>query len=96
VKRRKRFTLMPAITLASLSLIVGLPSLSGIRLYAATSEKFTTVTVHPGDTLWRLAGAHTSNGGSVQETVDTIEAANRLATGTLSPGQRIRIPVASN
>ena len=85
---------MPAVTLATLSLIIGLPSLSGIRLYAATSEKFATVIVQPGDTLWRIAATHTPPGGSVQETVDSIEAANRRPSATLTPGEKIRIPTA--
>jgi len=92
VRKRKGFTLMPAITLASLSLLIGLPSLSGISLYAATSEKFTPVVVRPGDTLWHLAAVHTPTGGSVQETVDSIEAANHLSSATLTPGEKIRIP----
>ncbi len=90
--KRKRFTLLPIIALASLSLMISLPTLSGIHLYAASSEKFSTVTVRPGDTLWRLASSHTPSGGDVQETVDRIAAANRLSNSTLNPGERIRIP----
>ncbi len=93
MRKPRRFTLMPAITLASLSLLIALPTLSGIRLYAASSEKFTTITVHPGDTLWRLAATRTPSGGNVQETVDIIQAANRLSSATLSPGERLRIPL---
>ena len=37
VYRRKRLTLMPVIALAALSLMVALPTLSGMRLYAATA-----------------------------------------------------------
>ena len=66
--RRKRFTLMPAIALAALSLMVALPTLSSVRLYAATAQRYATVTVRPGDTLWSIAAAHAGPNADVQET----------------------------
>ena len=50
--RRKRITLMPAIALAALGALVAFPALSSSRLYAAGPERFATVAVHRGDTLW--------------------------------------------
>lgn len=90
--RRKRFTLMPAIALAALSLMVALPTLSSMRLYAATAQHYSTVIVRPGDTLWSIAAARTSGSGDVQELVDRISDANHLQAATLQPGQRLRIP----
>jgi nucleoid-associated protein YgaU len=92
VGRRKRFTLMPAIALASLSLMVALPTLSSVRLYAAGSQHYATVVVRPGDTLWSIASARTGASGDVQELVDRISDANHLQAATLQPGQRLRIP----
>jgi LysM domain len=91
VVRRKRFTLMPAIALAGLGLMVALPTLSGVRLYAATTQHYATVTVQPGDTLWGIASARTSRGDDVQEMVDRITDANDL-TGSIQPGQHLLIP----
>jgi nucleoid-associated protein YgaU len=92
VGRRKRFTLMPAIALAALSLMVALPTLSSMRLYAATAQHYATVVVQPGDTLWSIAAARTGGNGDVQELVDRISDANHLRAATLQPGQRLRIP----
>jgi Tfp pilus assembly protein FimV len=92
VGRRKRFTLMPAIALAALSLMVALPTLSSMRLYAATAQHYATITVQPGDTLWSIAAARTSANSDVQELVDRISDANHLQAATLQPGQRLRIP----
>jgi len=92
VGRRKRFTLMPAIALVALGLLVALPMLSSIRLYAATTERYATVTVHSGDTLWSIASSHTGSGNDVQETVDRIADANHLNTGTIQPGEHLRVP----
>jgi nucleoid-associated protein YgaU len=92
VGRRKRFTLMPAIALAALGLMVALPTLSGVRLYAATAQRYVTVTVHPGDTLWSIAAAHAGETADVQEIVDRMAEANRLHSGNLQPGQHLRIP----
>jgi LysM repeat protein len=92
VGRRKRFTLMPVIALAALSLMVALPTLSSTRLYAATAQKYATVVVTPGDTLWSIAAAHAGN-ADIQETIDEITSVNHLRGVTLQPGQRLRIPV---
>jgi nucleoid-associated protein YgaU len=91
VGRRKRFTLMPLITLMALSLMVALPTLSNMRLYAASAPRYTVVTVTPGDTLWSIAVAHAGD-NDVQETVDRITEANHLQATTLQPGQHLRIP----
>jgi nucleoid-associated protein YgaU len=92
IVRRKRFTLMPAIALAALGLMVALPTLSSMRLYAATTQRYVSVTVHPGDTLWSIASSHAGQNSDVQEAVDRITAANHLTGGTLQPGQHLRIP----
>jgi hypothetical protein len=76
--RRKRFTLMPAVALAALGALVAIPTLSTSRLYAATPEHYSAVTVR--------------SGGDIQETVDTIAAVNHLSDATIAPGERLRIP----
>ena len=90
--KRKRFTLMPMIALATLSLMVALPTLSSMHLYAASTERFSTITVQPGDSLWGIAAAHTSAEGDVQETVDRIASVNHLGSTAVLPGQHLRIP----
>ena len=92
MSRRKRFTLMPAITLAALSLVIALPALSSMRLYAATTQHYATVVVRPGDTLWSIASAHTGQSADVQEVVDRITEANHLGPASIQPGQHLRIP----
>ena len=89
---RKRFTLMPAIALAALSLIVTVPTLSSMHLYAATAQRYAEVTVQPGDTLWSIASAHTGSTGDVQDTIDRISAVNHVQASMLYPGQKLRIP----
>ncbi|MBV9719571.1 MAG: LysM peptidoglycan-binding domain-containing protein [Candidatus Eremiobacteraeota bacterium] len=83
---------MPAIALAALGLMVALPTLSSVRLYAATAQRYAVVTVHPGDTLWAIAAAHGKSNADVQETVDRISDANHLENGNIQPGERLRIP----
>lgn len=92
MERRKRLTLMPAIALAGLGLMVALPTLSSMRLYAASTQRYVTVTVHPGDSLWSIAAAHAQPSADVQEVVDRISDANGLHGGSLLPGERLRIP----
>lgn len=89
--RRKKVTLMPVIALAALSLMVALPSLSSTRLYAASAPRYAVVTVHPGDTLWSIAAAH-SGDADVQDAIDRITAMNHLRNANLQPGEKLRIP----
>ena len=84
---------MPAIALAALGLMVALPTLSSVRLYAATTQRYTAVTVHPGDSLWSIAASHAAPSADVQEVVDQITAANHLTGGELQPGERLKIPI---
>jgi LysM repeat protein len=90
--RRRRLTLMPAIALTALGLIVAIPTLSSVRLYAATTQRYATVTVRPGDTLWSIAAVRARPSSDVQELVDRITDANHLQGGTIQPGERLRIP----
>ena len=91
--KRRRFTLMPVIALATLSLMIALPTLSSTRLHAASAQRYTTVTVRPGDTLWAIATAHTESNADVQETIDRITEVNHLDSAALQPGEQLRIPV---
>jgi len=92
VVTRKRVTLMPAIVLAALSLMVSVPALSSMHLYAATAQRYAEVTVQPGDTLWSIASAHTSDNGDVQDMIDRISAVNHLSASVILPGEKLRIP----
>ncbi len=91
-RKRKRITLMPAVSLAALSALIAIPALSQARLYAAAPEHFANVTVQRGDTLWSIADRYTLVGGSVQDTVDRIMSVNALASAAVVPGQRLEIP----
>jgi len=90
--RRKRTSLMPAVALAALGAIVAIPALSSPRLYAAGPERFTTVTVRAGDTLWSLAERRTPTGGDVEQAIDMIVAANHLDGAAIVPGEHLNIP----
>jgi predicted Zn-dependent protease len=84
---------MPAVALAALGALVTIPVLSSSGLYAATPTHYTSVNVKPGDSLWQLAAAHTTNGKNIEDTIDSIMSVNHLSTATIVPGQRLRIPL---
>lgn len=67
---------------------------AGDSSQAATSARFITVTVAPGDTLWSLAG-QLSDSGSTQALVSEIIEINSLSSADVSTGQEIRIPLNS-
>ncbi len=90
--KRKKLTLMPAVALAGLSALVAFPALSQSRLYAAGPEHFQMTTVARGENLWTIADRYTADGQNVQETVDTIMAANGLTSATVIAGERLKIP----
>jgi len=89
---RKRFTLMPLIAIAGLSLVVTLPALSATQLHAAKPVTYASVTVKSGDSLWNLANDRTPQGGDIQATVDAIIAVNHLHGSEIAPGQHLNIP----
>jgi len=89
---RKRITLTPALAMAALGALIAIPALSSSRLYAASPERFTTLTVQRGDSLWAVAEKYTPDGGNVQETIDEISAANHLSGATVITGQKLKIP----
>jgi predicted Zn-dependent protease len=84
---------MPIITLAALSLMVTVPALSSMHLYAATPQHYATVVVRAGDTLWSIASAHTPSSNDVQDTIDRITEVNHLAGASIQPGERLRVPM---
>jgi len=93
--RKRRFTLMPMITLATLALVVAMPVLSSTRLYAAGARHFAVVTVRPGDTLWGIAAARTAGSANVGDTRKSTPALRSRAfhplsvceTSTFSPAE---------
>lgn len=90
--RRKRATLMPAVSLAALGALVAMPLLASPRLHAAGPEHSRTVVVSAGQTLWTLAEDGTPADGNVQDTLDRIMALNHLQSAALYPGERLKIP----
>jgi LysM repeat protein len=92
IRRKPKFTLMPLIALATLSLAVTVPALSSNMLHAASPATFSIVTVQANDNLWKIAATRTANGGDVQAVIDQIIAANHLGSAALVPGQRLKLP----
>jgi LysM repeat protein len=90
-KPKQKLTLMPLVALGALSLAVTLPALSS-TVHAAPPVAYTTITVHPGQSLWALAESKTAPSGDVQATVDQIIATNHLPSATLHIGQKLRVP----
>ncbi len=90
--RRRKFTLMPLIALAGLSLSVTVPVLSAATIHAAAPVRYATVVVRPGDNVWSLAEQHVAPGVDIQSLVDDIVAVNHIGGAGLMPGQRIRVP----
>jgi nucleoid-associated protein YgaU len=76
-----------------LSAGAGVAAALGIALavHGGASGTPAQVTVHRGDTLWAIAGAHYP-GDAPQAAVARIEAANHLAGPVLRPGQVLTLP----
>jgi LysM repeat protein len=102
VRLNRRGRLARSLVVLSLAIVVasvaggeaGANTSAGDSSQAATSARFITVTVAPGDTLWSLAG-QLSDGGSTQALVSEIIEINSLSSADVSTGQEIRIPLNS-
>lgn len=73
-----------------LALTAVLLLVSGRLAYGSGPAHSDTVIVAPGDTVWSLATAHYR--GDPRPHVESILAANRLATPILRPGQTLLLP----
>ena len=59
-----------------------------------TDKEFVSVTVHQGDTLWKIASASTADNKDVRSTVYAIVDANNLGHNQdIYPGQVLKVPV---
>ncbi len=102
VRLNRRGRLARTLVVLSLAIVVasvaggeaGANTSAGDSSQAATSARFITVTVAPGDTLWSLAG-QLADSGSTQALVADIIEINSLSSADVSTGQEIRIPLNS-
>jgi LysM repeat protein len=91
-RTRFQISLLPFIALTALTLLATLPFMTVHSVVAASPERFSTVTVRPGQTVWEIAVRRTGDGADVQDTVDRIIAANHLRGAHVIPGQQLKVP----
>ena len=102
VRLNRRGRLARTLVVLSLAIVVasvaggeaGANTSSGNSSKAATSARFITVTVAPGETLWSLA-SQLVEGENTHALVADILEINNLASVDLEAGQQIRIPLNS-
>jgi len=83
-------TVTTTVVVAGLVLAAGM--LTVVRVVAGPPATPTrTVTVHPGQTLWQIAGAAQPN-TDLADTVARIQSLNHLESSTLHPGQILLVP----
>jgi len=90
---RFRFTVFLILFTLSVFLLGGLfftPS-SG----ATEVQKYISIEVKPGDTLWQIASEHMNKGKDIRKLIYEIKAINSMDDSAIFPGQLIKIPVNS-
>ena len=75
-------------TVAAGNLILG-----GNNANGQTHQKYISVEVSAGDTLWDIADTYLGEEMDTRQAVHIIRTANDMDTGLVTPGQMIRIPV---
>ncbi|MFR8062226.1 MAG: LysM peptidoglycan-binding domain-containing protein, partial [Lancefieldella rimae] len=53
-----------------------------------------TITVQPGDSLWKIAEDHNVSGVSTTDIVHYVQKINHISSDSLVSGQLLKIPVA--
>ncbi|MDN4073310.1 cell division suppressor protein YneA [Fictibacillus terranigra] len=61
--------------------------------HAEGSKEYMEITVEKGDSLWEIAEEYTKNKGSNWEFVEWVEKNNAIQAGTITPGQKLTIPI---
>ena len=67
--------------------------LGGNDANGQTQQKYVSVEVSAGDTLWDIADTYLGEEMDTRQAVHIIRTANDMDTGLVKPGQMIRIPV---
>ena len=90
--RRGRVAVLLAALLTLAVLVIALSPSTTASGEAGDSVPSQTVTVQPGDTLWKLATDANPN-GDLRQTVDDIMRLNSLPTAHLPMGSEIAVPI---
>ena len=90
--RRGRVAVLLAALLTLAVLVVALGSSTIATGEAGDAVPTRTVTVEPGDTLWKLATDANPN-GDLRQTVDDIMRLNSLPTAHLPMGSEVAVPI---
>ena len=90
--RRARRRSRPArLALIAATAAAGLVAVGGVAYAGSATPDTQRVTVHAGDSLWRIAGAHYP-GRNIEEEISAIEAANHLDGAQIRPGEVLYLP----
>ncbi len=90
--RRGRVAVLLAALLTLAVLVVALGPSTIATGEAGDAVPTQTVTVQPGDTLWKLATKANPN-GDIRQTVDDIMRLNSLPTAHLPMGSEVAVPI---
>ena len=90
--RRGRIAVLLAALLTLAVLVIALSPSTTATGEAGDQVPTQTVTVQPGDTLWKLATDANPN-GDLRQTVDDIMRLNSLPTAHLPMGSEIAVPI---
>ena len=90
---RSRFTVFLIIIALSIFILGGI--LFSPNSSATEPQKYITVEVKSGDTLWQIAGEHKNKGKDIRKLVYEINTINGLSNSSIHPGQLLKIPVDS-
>lgn len=60
---------------------------------ATTVEKYETVIVRAGDTLWGIAKSNLPSGMDIREYIYVIKKANNITGSIIYPGQELKLPL---
>ena len=90
--RRGRIAVLLAALLTMAVLVVALSPSTTATGEAGDPVATETVTVQPGDTIWKLATDANPN-GDLRQTVDDIMRLNSLPTAHLPMGSEIAVPI---
>jgi LysM repeat protein len=63
------------------------------KVDGSSKVKYTSVTVYPGDTLWKIASEYNNDESDVRKVIYKIRKLNNLKSAVIIPGQELLIPL---
>lgn len=89
MKRKRTMIISSALIIVSISAVF---LINTLKAQGRSGRCITYVTVQEGDTLWSIAKENCKNYRDIRKAIYSIKKLNNIDSGSINPGQKIKLP----